>query len=99
MAPAFASQASAEFQLIATSLTERYPTLRAALADGRLCMEQAQVCVKALDALPATMPAQARTDAETFLVDQASRLDARRLAITGKHLRRVIDPGAEDRMF
>ena len=96
----FASPGRAYAQVrVATALTERYPALRTALAEGAMSAEQAQVCVTSLDKLPAGMSQQAKTDAEAFLVEQATRLDARRLAITGKHLRRVIDPDAEDRMF
>jgi hypothetical protein len=87
---AHSGKAVAEVKL-AVSLG-RYPQLAAALASGAVSAAQVQVCVKALDALPATTSAEKMAQAEAFLVEQCALFDPAQLAKLGKHLLHVMDP-------
>jgi hypothetical protein len=71
---------------------DRYPLLRAALADGTASAAQVEVCVAALDALPATVDAETVSRGEAFLLEQCAVLDPNQLAKIGKHLLHVLDP-------
>jgi hypothetical protein len=70
----------------------RYPQLAAALAAGSVSSAQVQVCVKALEALPATTPVEKVEQAEAFLIEQCALFDPAQLAKLGRHLQHVMDP-------
>ncbi|MEP9361906.1 DUF222 domain-containing protein [Nocardioides sp. CN2-186] len=75
---------------------EVHTITRDALASGDLVVEQARVIVRAVDALPDDLDQELVAQAETFLVDRASELDAKALAIVGKRLLEVVAPEAAD---
>src|SRR4051812_40755220 len=68
---------------------------REAMASGRVSPEQADVVVKAVEALPSGAAVRAR--GERLLIGHAGDFDATDLARTGRHLVHVVDPDAEDR--
>lgn len=62
----------------------------AALYDGAISPEHAEVIVKLIEKLP--VDPGLRDTAEEFLLDQASTLNATELQIAGEHLLEVLDP-------
>src|SRR5215218_90382 len=68
---------------------------RDAMAAGTVSPEQADVIVKAVDALPSGTMVRSR--GEATLLDHAGAFDATDLARTGRHLVHVVDPDAVDR--
>ena len=82
---------------LAQRLATAHPAVDIALADGDLTLDQAQVIVDAVDALPTDL---VDTDtlgrAEEFLLAEARRHDARALRVLGLRLLEVVDPEAAD---
>src|SRR6478672_49938 len=60
-----------------------YELLRTGMAEGTVNTEQAHVIARALDAIPADVPAWVRVEAEQALVDAAGGHDAAALRILG----------------
>lgn len=82
---------------LAERLEAAHPDVGRALAAGDLTLDQAQVIVDAVEALP-TDPVETDTivKAEAFLLEKASEHDARALRILGRRLLEVLDPEAAD---
>ena len=82
---------------LATALdTDQHAGVREALAAGDLLPDQARVIIDAVGALPDEVSAEIRTQAEGFLLDQATDHDAKALRTLGRHLLEVIDPDTAD---
>ncbi len=82
---------------LATALdTDQHTPVRKALAAGDLLPDQARVIIDAVDALPEDTTPEVRTQAEAFLLTQATDHDAKALRILGRRLLDVIDPDAAD---
>src|SRR4051795_2482874 len=79
----------------AHALTAPLSATRVAMAAGTVSPEQADVIVKAIDALPSGTAVRAR--GEQTLLEHAGSFDATDLARTGRHLVHVVDPDATDR--
>src|SRR4051794_21233655 len=79
----------------AHALTGPLDATRIAMAAGTVSPEQADVIVKAIEALPSGSAVRAR--GEATLLEHAGSFDATDLARTGRHLVRVVDPDAADR--
>src|SRR4051794_4326323 len=79
----------------ARALTGPLSATRVAMAAGTVSPEQADVIVKAIDALPSG-PA-VRAPGEQTLLEHAGSFDATDLARTGRHLVHVVDPDTVDR--
>jgi hypothetical protein len=71
---------------------ERYVRLAAAAAAGVVSLDQADVIVRALDALPDEVDADTRERAEAVLVEHAARFDALALRKLGKRILDVVAP-------
>ncbi|WP_309504692.1 MULTISPECIES: HNH endonuclease signature motif containing protein [Nocardioides] len=71
---------------------ELHPLMRASLAAGRVCVDQARVIIQAVDRLPADVQPRA----EQHLLAEAAHHDAKALRVLGKRLYEVIDPDAAD---
>ena len=85
---------------LATALDERYDATRVALAEGRVNTDQAQVVVRAVEALTREhddLPVGVEARAEAHLLDLADRFDAVALRRLGKRLFEVVCPEAADR--
>lgn len=78
---------------LATALDRDHDTTARALRQGSVSLAQAQVIVRALDALPDDLGSDTRDEAERFLVTQAAELGPRQLTVLG---RRVLDVVAPD---
>jgi hypothetical protein len=72
--------------------TGTYPATAEGLAAGALQVDQAQVIVAAVDALPDLLPAEDRLRGEAHLVELGRSYDAKQLRALGKHLLEVVDP-------
>ena len=79
----------------AHALTGPLAATREAMAKGTVSPEQADVIVKAVEALPSGTAVRAR--GEQTLLEHAGSFDATDLARTGRHLVHVVDPDAADR--
>ncbi|MGH3348488.1 MAG: DUF222 domain-containing protein, partial [Nocardioides sp.] len=83
---------------LAKGLDDAHPEVDAALADAQVTLDQAQVIVDAVDALPADLVSAATVgQAKAFLLEQAAHHDAKGLRILGRRLLEVLDPAAADR--
>uniref|UniRef100_UPI0035156288 DUF222 domain-containing protein n=1 Tax=Nocardioides sp. TaxID=35761 RepID=UPI0035156288 len=80
---------------LATTL-ETYQRLREGYAAGRVNTEQAEVIARALDALPADIPATVRAAAEQRLVELAAHHDACDLRVLGDRVLDVVAPAVAD---
>ncbi len=80
---------------LATAL-EAHEQTRAALAEGRLHVEQAEIITRALDDLPDDLDPDLVARAEAHLIGEAAHHDAKTLRILGRRLLEVIDPDAAD---
>jgi hypothetical protein len=90
------SVAHREVHLARALDTDRVATA-AALREGRLDVAQAEVIVRAVTALPDSVPAADRDRAEAHLVGLAAEHDAKALALLGRRVLEVVDPmGAEE---
>ena len=69
---------------------------RAALAEGRVHVEQAEVILKALSDLPDDLDTDVVEKAERQLLDYADQFDAKTLKTLGRRILEVIDPDAAD---
>lgn len=81
---------------LAAALDQDHEATRAALATGRVNVEQARVIVTALDRLTEDVAVERKQAAEVWLVAEAARHDAKTLAVLGRRLFEVIDPDAAD---
>ena len=79
----------------ARGLDQHEPT-RAALADGRLQLEQAEVILRALEELPADLDTEILEEAETRLLDLAADHDAKALRVLGRRILEVVSPETAD---
>src|SRR4051794_2994622 len=79
----------------AHALTGPLASTREAMAVGAVSPEQADVIVKAIEALPSGTAVRSR--GEQTLLEHAGSFDATDLARTGRHLVHVVDPDAVDR--
>jgi len=84
--------------LLARALDGKHVATGQGLAAAEVTLDQAEVIIRALDALPRTLDPETAKGAETFLLEQARELDAQALGRVGRHLRQVIDPDGEDRL-
>src|SRR6478735_11446721 len=73
---------------------DSHPATRDALAAGRVCVDQARVILRWVDALPDDVTADLRAKAETHLLTAAEHHDAKALNHLGQRLYEVIDPDA-----
>jgi hypothetical protein len=86
---------------LAEALDERYDATRRALGAGRINQDQAEVIVRAVDALTREhddLPADVEQRAEAHLLDLARQFDATALRRLGRRLFEVICPEAADRI-
>ncbi|WP_343907577.1 HNH endonuclease signature motif containing protein, partial [Nocardioides aquiterrae] len=75
----------------------QHPAVGGALRSGDLNLAQAEVVVRAVDALPAEVNDQTRAAAEERLVTEAARFGPRQLRILGRRVLEVVAPQvAED---
>lgn len=82
---------------LAARLEAAHPTVDGALADAAINLDQAQVIVEAVDALPADLvDAETRDKATAFLIHEARDHDAKALRILGRRLLEVAAPEAAD---
>jgi len=81
---------------LAAALEDHEP-VATALAAGELRTDQARVVVDAVDALPDDVAAWVPGAAESFLLVQAGKHDAKALRVLGRRVLEVIDPAAADR--
>ena len=72
--------------------SEAHEPVRIALADGRLLVDQAEVIIAAIDALPAELEPEIVTDAQCRLIGYAAEHDAKALRILGKRILDVVAP-------
>ena len=79
-------------RLAAALGSEAFEPVRVALAEGRLLVDQAQVIVAAVEALPADLDDRIRVDAQASLVGYAVHHDARELRILGNRILEVVAP-------
>jgi hypothetical protein len=77
---------------LALALDRSHPVTQQALAAGRLNRVQAEVVVRAVQALPESVSALDRDRAETHLVALASEHDAKALALLGRRVLEVVAP-------
>src|SRR4051812_43910047 len=75
---------------------DTHPATREALATGQVCVDQARVILRWVDALPDEVRADLRATAEAHLLAAAEHHDAKALNTLGKRLYEVIDPDAAD---
>ncbi|MGZ4445350.1 MAG: DUF222 domain-containing protein, partial [Nocardioides sp.] len=75
---------------------EKYAAVGAALASGGLVVEQAQVIVRSLDALPDDLDPGVVDQAMTRLLDLAQHHDAKNLRILGRRILDIVDPERAD---
>ena len=91
-------KAAREADKLAAAFTGAHPDTGAALAAGRICLEQATAIIDVLTALPEVATAAHLVFAEQFLLDKAQELNARDLRRLAAALVDAIDPdGAEPR--
>ena len=82
---------NARHQRLAQAL-DHWPLLAAALAAGRVQTAQAEVIVRALDALPEDLPDELVAQAQAHLVDQARDFGPRELRVLGRKVLDVLAP-------
>lgn len=81
---------------LAQALDEEFVATRAALASGRMDIEQARVIVSAVWALPESVPMADRERAEKQLLHDAGEHDAVALRMLGRRVFEVLDPDGAD---
>ncbi len=79
-------------QNLADALDRRCPRVAAALLEGEVSRPQAEVIVAAIDALPDTVGASLRDEAERHLVEQAAEFGPRDLRRLGWRVLEVVAP-------
>jgi hypothetical protein len=73
--------------------TELHEPVRVALADGRLLVDQAEVIIHAVDALPADLVTdETRRQAQDTLITYAAQHDAKALRVMGKRILDLVAP-------
>ncbi len=77
---------------LAAALDGPFAATAKALGAGEISVEHAQVIREAVNRLPLAVPADVRTNGETWLVEQARLFDPQALARLGRHLLHVLDP-------
>ncbi len=80
---------------LAAGLEQRDLT-RAALAEGQIHVEQAEVILRALAELPDDLDPELVTQAEQQLLEQAQHFDAKALRVLGRRVLEVISPETAD---
>jgi hypothetical protein len=75
---------------------ERHEPTRAALAHGRLQVEQAEVILRALEELPDDLEVEILEAAEQRLLDLAHDHDAKALRVLGRRILEVVSPETAD---
>ncbi|MBS2937329.1 DUF222 domain-containing protein [Nocardioides sp. J2M5] len=81
---------------LATALDRGRPEAGAALRAGDVTPAQARVVVRALEDLPAVVPAEVVDEAERVLVGHAARFAPKQLARIGRHILSVVAPHVAD---
>lgn len=81
---------------LALALDRARPEVGAALRAGEMTPPQAHVVVRALDDLPASVPAEVVGAAERALVGHAARFAPKQLARIGRHVLTVVAPQIAD---
>ncbi len=82
---------------LARRLDDAYPEVDAALAEGAITVEQAEVIVDAVDKLPTDLiSAETIAKAKQFLLTHAQEHDAKALRVLGRRVLEVLDPEAAD---
>jgi Domain of unknown function (DUF222) len=82
---------------LARRLDDAYPEVDAALAEGQVTVEQAEVIVDAVDKLPTDLIAPGTVvKAKEFLLAHAAEHAAKALRVLGRRLLEVLDPEAAD---
>ena len=81
-----------KIRLAAALGSEGFEPVRVALAEGRLLVDQAQVIVAAVEALPADLDDRVAADAQASLVGYAVHHDARELRVLGNRILEVVAP-------
>ncbi len=76
--------------------TELHEPVRAALAAGKVLVDQGAVIVAAVDAIPDDAEPWVKPKAEQWLLAQATDSDAKALRILGRRILEVIDPVSAD---
>ncbi len=77
----------------ATALgSKAHEPVRVALADGDLLVDQAEVIIAAIDALPDDLDPEIVADAQSRLIGYAAEHDAKALRILGKRILDVVAP-------
>src|SRR3954453_18703839 len=89
-------KATAHTELTRARALDTRPHLASAVRLGQVNMAQAEVILKALANLPASIPAEVVDDAETFLIDAAKTMDPTDLAKCGKKILHVVAPEIAD---
>ena len=79
-------------QHLAGSLAARWSQVARALAEGAVNAEQADVIVRALDAVPGDVPGEIRAEAESRLLADAEQFGPRELRILGRRILDVVAP-------
>jgi hypothetical protein len=79
-------------RLASALAAEVFEPVRTALAEGRVLVDQAQVIVTAVQALPGDLDPQITTDAVARLVGYAADFDAKALRILGRGILEVVAP-------
>jgi hypothetical protein len=77
---------------LATAVTARWRAVDDALAQALIGPQQAQVIVRALDALPNEVDDEVMAEAEAWLVDQAQEFGPRELRVLGRKVLDVVAP-------
>ena len=72
--------------------TERHEPVRTALADGGLLVDQAEVIIAAIDALPDDLDPEIVADAQARLIELAAAHDAKDLRLLGHRILDVVAP-------
>ena len=75
---------------------EAHEPTRAALADGRIQVEQAEVILRALAELPDDLEVEILEEAEQRLLDLAADHDAKALRVLGRRILEVVSPETAD---
>jgi hypothetical protein len=79
-------------KLAAALTSELHGPVREALANGDLLVDQAEVIISAVDALPDDLDPEIRSQAQTTLIGYAAEHDAKALRILGRRILDVVAP-------
>lgn len=98
LGPAMSHREARDLVALGSRLVDHSPT-RAALAEGTVRPEQAEVIIAAVEALPAQLSVEEKARAERHLVVEAAHHPAQELKVLGKHLHEVVDPEGADEIL